>query len=574
LVIAVIAILASVLIPAFSGIIAKAKYNRMVSDCTNALKQHRMNNPGVFADRYGGRYHSAYFIYKGEDRIYYFRSGSDDNVTETDESDIPDFSYCAYADLYESNPISMSGEELISSLFNYYRVDDPEKHVSIFYLVAPFNKNGMRTIFEVTDFSPEYYYYEDGYYTSARLADVVLNEERVPRPEPGVDYIEDANGIRYSPLEDGTAEIVGYAGTSADLVIPQYSPDGRRVTSVAVSGLESHYELKSVVLPEGLTKLNARAFYQCTTLESVTLPSTLTRINSAAFYGCAQLKGVVLPGSLELIERMAFCGCPKLTDMAVPRGTVLKPGCLGGVLRVTFAGDDPYETERYRIDGECIIEKSTGVLISGNDNSVIPNDSTVTKIGENSFSYIKRAFDLYIPASVKSIDKNAFYGSKIITVTGGEGLVTLAAAAFIDSSLSSFTLGTSVQSLGNSVFVGCSDLVLTVENGVTISSSLASGVRQFVIRDDNPDYKKSGSAVIRRSDNTIIASEREYAFPTDPGEYRIAVSAFCACETPVNFVLPENVIYVGENAFSRTTSKTVRFTENIATISASTLSFC
>ena len=574
IIMAVIAVLAAVLIPALSNLIAKANYNKILTDCTNALKKYRVTNPnGAIAAR-NRQYKDAYFIFKRNGKVYYFRAEIDENIAEIDESELPDFTACAYADIYKTNPADMSESERTSEIINFYRIDNLTDRTSIYYIVTPFDENGMSTILETVDFTARYYYLEDEYYTTAALSEIKLNEERAPHFVPDTDYIEDYLGLRYIAKADGTSEIAGYVGTSKTVEIPQFSPDNRRVTSVGAYAFESNKAIESVVLPEGLKTVEPRGFYQCSSLKSVVFPQTLKTLNSASFYGCAVLSNVVLPQSLEKIDRMAFCGCRKLTGVSIPVNTTLEAGCFGGVKNVTFEGENPHETAKYRIVSNCIIEKSSGTVIAGNENSVVPDDGTVKIIGRNSFSYIRNTFDLYLPSSVTKIDDNAFYGSKIRDLTGGEGLKTIGTSAFTDSGLTSFTVGPEIKIADSAVFTGCRNLVLTIENGVEINS-VASGVKTLILRDDNPKYKKSGSAIVRIADNVIVASERGFAFPDDPGEYTVAKSAFCACNTPEELIVPENVKSIGHNSFSQTTSEYVRVTAK-TTIEPSSyvFSFC
>ena len=574
IIMAVIAVLAAVLIPTFAGIISKANYSKMLTDCSTALKQYRLENPKSPVDYKNTMYYDAYFVFRMKDKVYCFRSDVDENIVETDESSMPDFSCCAYAYLYGDSPAGLSEEEKVSKVINYYRVDDLVNLKSYYYLETPFNDNGMRMILEVTDFSDEYYYLDDDYYTSTPLMNVVMNEGLAAHIDPDTGYIEDYLGIRYSRKADGTSEIVDYAGTDEHLEVPEFSPDGTRVTSIGMSAFEGKMNLVSVILPEGLKSILSRAFYQCSNLRSVTLPGTLLTIEVGGFYGCSALSNVTIPQSVNKIERLAFCGCTVLSDLVLPATATLVTGCVGGIHNVTFSGSNPAETDRYLIVNDCIIEKSTGTLVAGNENSVIPDDGTVKSIGRNSFSYIKKPFDLFIPASVTVIEDSAFFCAKVRNVTGGDGLVKLETAAFQDSGLTTFTIRPLLELSGSSFFTGCKDLVLTIENGVTISS-VASGAKTIVISDDNTEYKKSGSAIIRIANNEIVASEIDYVFPEEPGEYTVGQSAFCTCKTPVDLVIPENVKSIGYNGLSRITSRSVRITAGTESIHpASTLSFC
>lgn len=73
-----------------------------------------------------------------------------------------------------------------------------------------------------------------------------------------------------------------------------------------------------LVLPEGITEVNAFAFSNCTSLQTVTLPEGVTRIQTEAFYNCSNLTTVNLPNSLEQIGDQAFSHCTALTAVDLP----------------------------------------------------------------------------------------------------------------------------------------------------------------------------------------------------------------------------------------------------------------
>lgn len=62
---------------------------------------------------------------------------------------------------------------------------------------------------------------------------------------------------------------------------------------------------KVVVLPDGLKRIAAHAFYDNTTLEEIHLPESLEHIGENAFSGCSSLKHVYVPcGDNERFSEM------------------------------------------------------------------------------------------------------------------------------------------------------------------------------------------------------------------------------------------------------------------------------
>lgn len=75
-----------------------------------------------------------------------------------------------------------------------------------------------------------------------------------------------------------------------------------------------------VVIPDGVTEIDAHAFTGRTDVTEVVVPSGVTRIDSSAFYHCAGLKSVTLPcpekeNAKLYIYGSAFAHCDNLTDI-------------------------------------------------------------------------------------------------------------------------------------------------------------------------------------------------------------------------------------------------------------------
>ena len=118
--------------------------------------------------------------------------------------------------------------------------------------------------------------------------------------------------------------------------------------------------LDSFVLPEYLEEIDERAFGLCKKLTTVTLSPSLKKIGRRAFCHCDNLKGIYIPPSVEEISGDAFDGCNSFESIEVS-----------------------VENPKFYSDGNCVIEKSTGILTVGSKASVIPEG--VMEIAENAF---------------------------------------------------------------------------------------------------------------------------------------------------------------------------------------------
>ena len=73
----------------------------------------------------------------------------------------------------------------------------------------------------------------------------------------------------------------------------------------------------SVIIPDGVTSIGDRAFWNCTGLTSITIPNSVTSIGEMAFAACTGLTSVTIPNSVTSVGEWAFDGCTGLTSMTV-----------------------------------------------------------------------------------------------------------------------------------------------------------------------------------------------------------------------------------------------------------------
>lgn len=78
--------------------------------------------------------------------------------------------------------------------------------------------------------------------------------------------------------------------------------------------------INEFVIPDGVTKISDRAFYNCKNLTNITIPDSVTSIGSYAFYGCSDLKSVKIPNSTTIIDAAAFYNCTTLSSITIGEG--------------------------------------------------------------------------------------------------------------------------------------------------------------------------------------------------------------------------------------------------------------
>lgn len=73
-----------------------------------------------------------------------------------------------------------------------------------------------------------------------------------------------------------------------------------------------------VIVPDGVTSLGQKVFYQNKNITSVKLPDTCTQLNTSCFYGCSKLKTVNIPSGVQTIPESCFYNTTALSSISLP----------------------------------------------------------------------------------------------------------------------------------------------------------------------------------------------------------------------------------------------------------------
>ena len=163
----------------------------------------------------------------------------------------------------------------------------------------------------------------------------------------------------------------------------------------------------------------------------------------------------------------------------------------------------------YHSAGNCLIETATKKLVLGSDNSVIPNDGSVTSIGMDAFCMRENVKTLNLPNTIETIGVRAFNGISIEELVLPQSIKRIDELAFMNcANLKHVVLPANVEEIGAGAFCG------TYQNAC-----------EFVLDEHNLTYRVENCCIIERTTNKLVAA-------------------------PINAVIPEGVRTIGQLTFN------------------------
>ena len=250
------------------------------------------------------------------------------------------------------------GDAAFGSCSSLYSISIPSSVLEIGNIAFYYNQYHTVTVYTPSGSyadryaRSEFYLEADNHYTEAVIS--------YPAQKPDYSGTLKHGSFCYDVQEDGTAVIIRYIGNSKTVEIPE-EMGGYPVAAVGDGAFDGSSELEKVIfpnsvttvgknpfsacpglkfikvpnghptlavidnvlfrkadkclisypegseeseyiIPKGIRKIGAYAFYGSTALKSVTLPDTVTDIQDYAFKRCRGLQHLVLPGSVSFID--------------------------------------------------------------------------------------------------------------------------------------------------------------------------------------------------------------------------------------------------------------------------------
>ena len=370
----------------------------------------------------------------------------------------------------------------------------------------------------------------------------------------------DATDVAENAFDDGvTIHIM-----QEDLNFRSFTSEDGSVSYEVRVGVNNK-DITEIIIPSfynGLpvTRIASTGFGQCENLVSVTIPDSITEIGNLAFAMCHSLKSLTIPKSVTKIGRFLFTSCTALEALSVEEGNPV-----------------------YHSDGNCIIETATKTLVYGCKNPAIPDDGSVTKIGEIAF-FLSSVESIVIPDSVTEIGIRAFSRCQnLAEVSLGSSVKVIGVSAFHDTALTHVVFPASIREIRSEAFSWCTELkyITFSDNAPDLEKIEFYAFRRCAIEEvwlpEGDDiqidaYAFEDTVTIHRGyDETLTfsrftledgspayqvkARKKDITEAVIPAVYnglpvtRIADNGFVRCENLVSVTIPDSITEIGNLAF-------------------------
>lgn len=201
---------------------------------------------------------------------------------------------------------------------------------------------------------------------------------------------------------------------------------------------------KTVSIPSKLggktvTTINSYALDWDEKVKTVKIPNSVTKLCYNAFTSCYKLSEVKIGSGLKTIEKDAFPYCGSITKFTVDK-----------------------KNKNFTTDNGSLYNKKKTKIIkytTGKKTKEVKLPKSVTSIGQGAFASAAKMEKITIPSAVKTIPENAFANcEKLKTAKIPSKVTAIGDSAFYNTAIKSVTIPKSVTKMGYSTFAWCSKL--------------------------------------------------------------------------------------------------------------------
>jgi len=279
--------------------------------------------------------------------------------------------------------------------------------------------------------------------------------------------------------------------------------------------------------------------------------------NNIIWQGKTSLTSIILPTTVTSIEDIAFGYCSGLVSMTIPSSVISI-----GQFAFRNCSDLPIiiiPSSVTSIGWGAFYEYRGIITVDANNSNYSSIDGVL--FNKDQTLLIKYPFsktgNYIIPSSVTTIGNNAFYGcSGLTSITMPSSVISIEQFAFGGcSSLTSIIIPSSVTFIGTDAFWGCSGLTsITIPSSVITIESYAFNVCSGLITVDenNPNYSSIDGVLFNKNKSSLIhcptSKTGNYSIPSSVTS--ITPYAFAGCSSLVSIIIPSSLTSIGDYTFS------------------------
>ncbi len=307
------------------------------------------------------------------------------------------------------------------------------------------------------------------------------------------------------------------------------------LASIPDYAFEDCGSLKSVTLPENISRIGSGAFRNCVSLESINLPSTVTEIQDHALENCSSLQELGLPEALESLGDYALSGLSGVESIDLPENVTPGRGTFKGWRSLSGIQIPSNWTE---LPDEAF-EKCSSI-----SEIIVPDN--IIRLGRSCFQECGSLTSISLPDGLQYIKSYAFQDcSSLVSINipdnaeidksdGNYGLFCRC------SSLTSVSIPSSWREFGDGYFDGCSSLTsFTVPEGIT---RLGGGCFQNCVSLVSIDLPESLLAI---NENSFYGCTSLSSIEIPSKIKELEQGVFNGCSSLENVVLPDGIIAIG-----------------------------
>ena len=358
-------------------------------------------------------------------------------------------------------------------------------------------------------------------------------------------------------LDDANrATITGYSGNATALYIPG-EIDGHEVVAIGDRAFENRTDLRTVMIPDSVTRINIGAFSGCINLANITLSKKIEKIGENAFYNCDSLQSVEIPKCLNDvyarydsidIPNGVFNECSNLKTIIFEEGSTVIADAL-------FRGCDGLES----VTIPNTVTQIYGYAFADCKNLKNINISdSVTVLGENVFQNDTSITEINLPDSITALGRGAFSGcNRLKSIVIPDSVINIGISAFSEcKNLESVTLSKGLEKIGENAFYNCDSL-----QSIEIPKSLKDVYATY-------DSIDTPNGVFNECDNLKTIAFEE-------GSTVIADALFRGCDGLEEVKIPKTVTVIKNHAFNECIKlKAVEISNGMKEIGDSAFSEC